>query len=156
METGRVTPGAAPAGRYRLGGRDDAVSMPRAKKEDHHERSAPGLTRRVQRTGSSSLSITLPKSWTDSMNLQTGDVLRFRDLGEGRLEISQANAEAPGERRQRLLKIDATDVPPNLLVRLPDRRVHHRPGPGRRDHPDRARRPPSGRRSAARWATSSG
>jgi phosphate uptake regulator len=92
--------------------------MAKAKKEDHHERSAPGLTRRVQRTGSSSLSITLPKSWTDSMNLQTGDVLRFRDLGEGRLEISQANAEAPGERRQRLLRIDATDVPPNLLVRL--------------------------------------
>jgi phosphate uptake regulator len=92
--------------------------MAKAPKEDKHERSAPGLTRRVQRTGSSSLSITLPKSWTDSMNLQTGDVLRFRDLGEGRLEISQANAEAPEERRQRLLRIDATDVPANLLVRL--------------------------------------
>ena len=92
--------------------------MPRAKKEDRHERAAPGLTRRVQRTGSSSLSVTLPKSWTDSMNLQTGDVLRFRDLGEGRREISPANVEPSGERRQRLLRVDATDVPANLLARL--------------------------------------
>jgi phosphate uptake regulator len=92
--------------------------MPRARKEETHERAAPGLTRRVQRTGSSSLSVTLPKSWTDSMNLQTGDVLRFRDLGEGRLEIAPASAEPTGERRQRLLRIDATDIPPHLLSRL--------------------------------------
>jgi len=72
----------------------------------------------VQRTGSSSLSITLPKAWTDSMNLQTGDTLRFRDLGEGRLEISPANAEAPTERRQKLLRIDASGAPPKLLARL--------------------------------------
>jgi phosphate uptake regulator len=92
--------------------------MPAAKGRAKGEGSTPGFTRRVQRTGSSSLSVTLPKSWTDSMNLETGDVLRFRDIGEGRLEISPAHLEVPSERQQRLLRIDATDAPPNLLVRL--------------------------------------
>ena len=92
--------------------------MPRARKEAEAPGTPPGFTRRVQRTGSSSLSITLPKAWTDSMNLQTGDSLRFRDLGEGRLEISPVRPEAPAERRQKLLRIDASGAPPKLLVRL--------------------------------------
>jgi phosphate uptake regulator len=92
--------------------------MPRIRKEREESSATPGFTRRVQRTGSSSLSITLPKAWTDSMNLQTGDALRFRDLGEGRLEISPAKAEGPSERRQKLLRIDATGAPPKLLARL--------------------------------------
>jgi len=92
--------------------------MPRARKEQEEGAAAPGFTRRVQRTGSSSLSVTLPKAWTDSMNLQTGDTLRFRDLGGGRLEISPANAEAPSDRHQKLLRIDASGAPPKLLARL--------------------------------------
>jgi len=92
--------------------------MPRARKEPPETPAAPGFTRRVQRTGSSSLSITLPKAWTDSMNLDTGDTLRFRDLGGGRLEISPANAETPSDRRQKLLRIDASGAPPKLLARL--------------------------------------
>ncbi len=92
--------------------------MRRARREREEGPPAPGFTRRVQRTGSSSLSITLPKAWTDSMNLQTGDTLRFRDLGGGRLEVSPANAESPSERRQKLLRIDATGAPPKLLARL--------------------------------------
>jgi phosphate uptake regulator len=92
--------------------------MPGPRKEGDQKAGTPSFTRRVQRTGSSSLSITLPKSWTDSMNLQIGDALRFRDLGAGRLEISPADAEHAAQRRQKLLKIDATDAPPNLLARL--------------------------------------
>ena len=92
--------------------------MPRGRKPAHEEPTAPGFTRRVQRTGSSSLSITLPKAWTDSMNLTTGDTLRFRDLGGGRLEVSPANAEVPADRRQRLLRIDGSETPPKLLARL--------------------------------------
>jgi phosphate uptake regulator len=92
--------------------------MARVRKGEGEAPAEPGFTRRVQRTGSSSLSITLPKSWTDSMNLQTGDSLRFRDLGAGRLEISPAKAETPAERRQKLLRIDASGAPPKLLARL--------------------------------------
>jgi len=92
--------------------------MPRARKETEPPSAETGFTRRVQRTGSSSLSITLPKAWTDSMNLATGDTLRFRDLGGGRLEISPASAEGPADRRQKLLRIDATRAPPKLLARL--------------------------------------
>ena len=92
--------------------------MPRSAKGREGNPPAPGFTRRVQRTGSSSLSITLPKGWTDSMNLQSGDTLRFRDLGEGRLEISPVKVEAVSERRQKLLRIDASATPPKLLARL--------------------------------------
>jgi len=92
--------------------------MPRAKKERGTSDEGPGFTRRVQRTGSSSLAITLPKAWTDSMNLETGDTLRFRDLGGGRLEISPARMEVPADRRQKLLRVDASDAPPKLLARL--------------------------------------
>ncbi|HYB78737.1 MAG TPA: AbrB/MazE/SpoVT family DNA-binding domain-containing protein [Thermoplasmata archaeon] len=92
--------------------------MPRARKEREEAAAVPGFTRRVQRTGSSSLSVTLPKAWTDSMNLQTGDTLRFRDLGGGRLEISPANAETSPERHQKLLRVDASGAPPKLLARL--------------------------------------
>ncbi len=88
------------------------------KKAPETERAARGFTRRVQRTGSSSLSVTLPKSWTDSMNLQMGDVLRFRDLGEGRLEISPAEVETPSARPQKMVRVDATGAPPNLLARI--------------------------------------
>ena len=92
--------------------------MSKGREEPPASDRSPGFTRRVQRTGSTSLSITLPKAWTDSMNLQTGDALRFRDLGEGRLEISPVAAEGPSERRQKLLRIDASDAPPKLLARL--------------------------------------
>ena len=92
--------------------------MPRRERADEKAPGPTGFTRRVQRTGSSSLAITLPKAWTDSMNLQTGDSLRFRDLGEGRLEISPVRSEDPGARRQKLLRIDATELPPKLLARL--------------------------------------
>jgi phosphate uptake regulator len=92
--------------------------MPRARKEQEEGLAPPGFTRRVQRTGSSSLSVTLPKAWTDSMNLQTGDTLRFRDLGGGRLEVSPAQAETSPERHQKLLRIDASGAPAKLLARL--------------------------------------
>jgi len=92
--------------------------MPRVRKEDEEGPPSPGFTRRVQRTGSSSLSVTLPKAWTDSMNLQIGDTLRFRDLGGGRLEVAPAKAESPAERHQKLLRIDASGILPKLLARL--------------------------------------
>lgn len=52
------------------------------------------------------------------MNLKIGDVLRFRDLGEGRLEVSPAEVEPESQRHQKLVRIDATGAPAKLLARL--------------------------------------
>lgn len=75
--------------------------------------------RRVQRTGSTSLSVTLPKAWTEAMNLKTGDAVRFRDVGEGRLELSLTGEHAQrAQAPPRTLRIDARGAPPKLLGRL--------------------------------------
>ncbi len=78
----------------------------------------PGTTRRVQRTGGSSLAVTLPKSWTQAMRVKVGTPLRFSDLGGGRLEISLAATDAGARGNPRPLGIDATDLPPHLISRL--------------------------------------
>ncbi len=75
--------------------------------------------RRVQRTGSTSLSVTLPKGWTEAMNIKTGDAVRFRDVGEGRLELSLTGEHAKSAQAPpRTLRIDARGAPPKLLGRL--------------------------------------
>ncbi len=78
----------------------------------------PGTTRRVQQTGRSSLAVTLPKSWTESMNVRAGTPLRFTDLGGGRLEISIGSTNAAGREKPQPLLIEATGLPPQLLSRL--------------------------------------
>ena len=78
----------------------------------------PGATRRAQRTGGSSLAVTLPKPWTDAMNVQAGTPLRFVDLGGGRLEISLATTDPGRLPVPEPLRIEATDLPPRLLSRL--------------------------------------
>ncbi len=77
-----------------------------------------GTTRRVQRTGSSSLAVTLPKSWTEAMNVRAGTPLRFTDLGGGRLEIAIGSTNVGGQEHPQPLRIEATDLPPQLLSRL--------------------------------------
>jgi phosphate uptake regulator len=74
--------------------------------------------RRVQRTGGSSLAVTLPKSWIDAMNLEAGDALRFKDLGEGRLEISVSAPTKLYSGEQKVLHVQATNAPPHLVSRL--------------------------------------
>lgn len=75
------------------------------------------VLRTVQRTGLSSLAVTLPKAWTASLNIHSGTVLRLHDLGEGRLEVSPAGPGRDDE-APRALQIDASDCPPQLLARL--------------------------------------
>jgi phosphate uptake regulator len=72
---------------------------------------------RVQRTGGASLTVTLPKSWLESMHVSNGDMVRLRNLGAGRLEITPAN---PGSRRavEKMFPVQIHDSPPNLLARL--------------------------------------
>ena len=90
---------------------------PRRRGEEGTDRD-PGATRRAQRTGGSSLAVTLPKSWTDAMNVQAGTPLRFADLGGGRLQISLATTDPGRLPVPEPLRIEATDLPPHLLSRL--------------------------------------
>ena len=92
--------------------------MPGVRSETEDRDNNPGSMRRVQRTGGSSLAVTLPKAWTDAMKVHVGTALRFNDLGEGRLEISLVPSESRRPAGQWLLRIDATRLPPNLLSRL--------------------------------------
>lgn len=74
--------------------------------------------RKVQRTGQSSLAVTLPKAWTEALNLRAGSELRFKDLGEGRLELSVAGDRFPAASPQKVLNLDVTELAPNLIGRL--------------------------------------
>lgn len=85
--------------------------------ESDHSEEDGGILRNVQRTGLSSLSVTLPKAWTQAFGIRTGSQLRFHDLGAGRLELSPA-ARTAEESTQRTLNIDASDCPPQLIARL--------------------------------------
>ena len=87
-------------------------TLARAGPEEEHN-----ALRSVQRTGLSSLTVTLPKAWADAFNVRTGSMVRFHDLGEGRLELSPAG-RPPGEEGHRTLHIEASDCPPQLLSRL--------------------------------------
>jgi phosphate uptake regulator len=73
--------------------------------------------RSVQRTGLSSLSVTLPKSWTQAFSIHNGSRLRFHDLGAGRLEVSPASRSVEGGDHH-TLHLDASDCPAQLLSRL--------------------------------------
>jgi phosphate uptake regulator len=75
------------------------------------------VIRSVQRTGLSSLSVTLPKAWTQAFSVHNGTRLRFHDLGAGRLQVSPASRSVEGTGKQ-ALQIDASDCPPQLLSRL--------------------------------------
>ncbi len=81
------------------------------------KKSTPDVFHRVQRTGGSSLTVTLPKSWLESMHVSNGDLVRLRNLGAGRLEVTPAN---PATRRveEKVLSVEIHDSPPNLLSRL--------------------------------------
>ncbi len=75
------------------------------------------MLRRVQRTGLTSLAVTLPKSWTEAHGVHHGTVLRFQELAEGRLELAPATG-TPQEPTPRVLHLDATEAPPQLVARL--------------------------------------
>ncbi|MCI4369276.1 MAG: phosphate uptake regulator PhoU [Thermoplasmata archaeon] len=74
--------------------------------------------RRVQRTGRTSLAVTLPKAWTGSHGVVTGTPIELRDLGDGRLELSIATGRATSPEHLKILQIDASDATPSLLPRL--------------------------------------
>ena len=74
--------------------------------------------RRVQRTGVSSLAVTLPKSWTDSVGVRHGDALRFLDTGRGALEITTDRNEPRPNEEPHAVTLAVTDAPPPLIADL--------------------------------------
>lgn len=79
--------------------------------------SGRGFLRSVQRTGLSSLTVTLPKSWTETYHLTNGSLVQVNVLDDGRLELAPAGRPAPSE-AARVLHIDATGAPPKMVARL--------------------------------------
>lgn len=75
------------------------------------------VLRTVQRTGGTSLSVTLPKSWTESFHVRVGTIVRLRDLGGGRLEVT-LEEETGTSAEDRVLRVDASEAPPGLLTRV--------------------------------------
>lgn len=53
-------------------------------------------SRKVQKVGTSTLSVSLPKEWVQRTNLEKGDVILFEDLNDGSLRISP-----PGGQKRR-------------------------------------------------------
>ncbi len=76
-------------------------------------------THRVQRTGRSSLSVTLPKTWTTARDLRLGDPVVFRQREDGVLELSLAAEREAGETGPaRTVSIDAAGARPEAICRL--------------------------------------
>ncbi len=73
---------------------------------------------RIQRTGNSSLTVTLPKAWVEAMRLGPGDVVRLRDLGAGRVEITPTPQDERHRTEEKLLPVEMNEVASGLLPRL--------------------------------------
>ena len=75
-------------------------------------------TRRVQKVGGSSLSVTLPKNWIEEINLKPGDILTFREMSGGRLELAKETQGDYSPEAQKTVHIDMDSEEPNMLTRL--------------------------------------
>ena len=91
------------------------MSLPRS--QPRGEGSTADVFHRVQRTGGSSLAVTLPKPWAKSMHVSDGDVVRMRNLGEGRLEITPATPSG-ARAGEKVLSIRVDHSAPNMICRL--------------------------------------
>src|SRR5688500_17623631 len=60
----------------------------------HTSRAAymPGESRKVQKVGTSTLSVSLPKDWAERVGIQKGDILLFEDLRDGSLRVAPSRA----------------------------------------------------------------
>ncbi|MHB1435123.1 MAG: AbrB/MazE/SpoVT family DNA-binding domain-containing protein [Thermoplasmata archaeon] len=74
------------------------------------------LSRRVQRTGSS-LSVTLPRRWIDSSDLHPGDIVVFRELAGGSLELSRSAVASRGKPSPTSLTVEVEGAAAGFLPR---------------------------------------
>jgi phosphate uptake regulator len=70
--------------------------------------------RKVQLTGGSSLTVTLPKTWTEKVDLQAGDVVGCTEQPDGSLAV---NPHAKGEREVQTYRIRADGTGAESLFR---------------------------------------
>lgn len=70
--------------------------------------------RKVQLTGGSSITVTLPKSWVDKTKLQPGDVVGCTQQPDGSLAI---HAHVKGEREVQRYHVEVGDEDPEYLFR---------------------------------------
>ncbi len=75
-------------------------------------------TRRVQKVGGSSLSVTLPKNWIEEINLKPGDILTFKEMSGGKLELSKETQVGVPPDEQKTVHIDMEGEEPHMLTRL--------------------------------------
>lgn len=75
-------------------------------------------TRRVQKVGGSSLSVTLPKNWIEEINLRPGDILTFKEMSGGRLELAKETQGELAPEVQKTVHIEMDLDEPNILTRL--------------------------------------
>lgn len=75
-------------------------------------------TRRVQKVGGSSLSVTLPKNWIEEINLKPGDILTFKEISGGRLELAKETKGNFIPEEQTTVHIDMEGEEPSMLTRL--------------------------------------
>ncbi len=75
-------------------------------------------TRRVQKVGGSSLSVTLPKNWIEEINLKPGDILTFKEMSGGRLELAKETQGELAPEVQKTVHIEMDLDEPNILTRL--------------------------------------
>ncbi len=73
---------------------------------------------RVQRTGRSSLAVTLPKSWTKALNIHVGDPVALRQRGDGTLELNFSGPREGDEASTRRVVVDATGARTGTIGRL--------------------------------------
>lgn len=57
-------------------------------------------SRKVQKVGTSTLSISLPKEWAERHGVEKGDILLFEDMRDGSLRVARSAANGPKERDQ--------------------------------------------------------
>ncbi len=93
------------------------IVVDNGRKAKHTQTSLDNM-RRVQQTGRSSLTVSLPHWWVEKMGVRPGDVILLQPASGNRLELSLTSHGASATRSQDALVIMADEAPAGLLSRL--------------------------------------
>ena len=83
----------------------------------YHEEDVGLEARKVQRVGYSTLTVSLPRSWVQEVNLKKGDVVSIRREDDGSLRVFTGLEQKHEEARKCIIDADLCDKP-DLLSRL--------------------------------------